>query len=134
MRCSHCGECCIETEMLLSRADIKRLENKGCSMHDFVHCDREGYSRLRNHQGRCVFYDADTHHCTVYRRRPLGCRLYPVIHDEDKGIVTDRLCPRQDTISKVELARKGKAVMKLLARIDDEAKTMRLSHETDKQP
>ena len=120
--------------MLLCKADIERLENEDCNRHSFVRRDRKGYSRLKNHQGHCVFYDADTRRCIVYRHRPLGCRLYPVVHDEDKGIVTDQLCPRQDTISKIELARKGKAVMRLLARIDEEAKTVRLSHETDKQP
>jgi Fe-S-cluster containining protein len=134
MRCSRCGECCLDTEMLLVRADIERLENKGFSRNSFVRRDREGYSRLKNRQGHCVFYDANTGHCKVYLYRPLGCRLYPVIYDEEKGIVTDQLCPRQDTISKIELARRGKAVMRLLARIDAEAKTMRLLHKTDEHP
>jgi len=35
MLCSHCGRCCEKTEMLLSRADVKRLETLGYSRKEF---------------------------------------------------------------------------------------------------
>ena len=121
MRCLRCGACCKETEMLLAIADIKRLEMKGYSKKFFVHFDSEGYAKLRNHQGLCVFYDAEKQRCKVYEKRPLGCRLYPVIYDETNGIVVDNLCQAGDNLNEKEMEKKGKKVVKLLEKIDAEA-------------
>ena len=121
MRCSHCGICCEETEMLLSNADIERLERVGHNKQRFVRYDRHGFARLRSHNGFCVFYDVAKRRCKIYRHRPLGCWIYPVIYKEQEGIAVDDLCPMKNTISEIELKRKGKRVMKLLQRIDREA-------------
>ena len=128
MRCLRCGACCIETEMLLSTEDIERLERKGCSKEFFVRFDRAGYAILRNLQGHCVFYDAGKKRCKVRAHRPLGCRIYPVIYDEAKGIVVDSICPSHSSVTEKQKAKRGKKVLKLLETIDAEAKKRRLTN------
>jgi Fe-S-cluster containining protein len=125
MRCLRCGECCKETEMLLSNEDIERLEQKGYHRDFFVRFDKEGYATLRNQDGNCVFFDPEKRTCRERANRPLGCRIYPVMHDEDKGMVIDSICPAQSTISEKQKAKKGKKVLKLLEKIDAEAEKRR---------
>jgi Fe-S-cluster containining protein len=122
MRCLRCGACCKETEMLLSTEDIERLERRGYSKKFFVRFDSEGYAKLRNLQDHCVFYDAEKQRCQVYKERPVGCRLYPVIYDETKGIVVDNICPARGNWNEKKIEKKGKKVIKLLEKIDAEAK------------
>ncbi|MCJ7560289.1 YkgJ family cysteine cluster protein [Candidatus Bathyarchaeota archaeon] len=111
--------------MLLSLADIERLEKKGCSRDSFARFDKAGYAKLRNREGHCVFYDVEKRRCNVYADRPLGCRLYPVIYDEAKGIVVDSICHAQGTLTEGKKERKGKKVFKLLEKIDAEAEKRR---------
>ncbi|MCW4019080.1 MAG: YkgJ family cysteine cluster protein [Candidatus Bathyarchaeota archaeon] len=125
MRCTRCGICCQETDMLLSSADITRLEQQGYPKDSFVRFDTEGYALLRNRQGHCVFYNPQEHRCNVYEFRPAGCQVYPVIFDEETGIVIDSICPAQETISKEEKTEKGKRVLRLLEQIDKEAENRR---------
>lgn len=131
MRCSHCGKCCEKTEMLLSRADIELLERAGYTGESFVRYDRHGFARLRNRKGYCVFYDVERRRCKVYRHRPLGCRIYPIIYSEEERIIVDYLCPVKNTISNNEQKRKGRNLIKLLQKIDDEAK-IRFLHKASK--
>jgi uncharacterized protein len=125
MRCLRCGICCQQTDMMLCTEDITRIEKKGYSKDSFVRFDKDGYALLRNRQGCCVFYNKKERQCDIYAFRPSGCRIYPVILDEDKGIVVDEICHAQSTISSTEKARKGKRVLNLLKSIDAEAKTRR---------
>jgi Fe-S-cluster containining protein len=111
--------------MLLSEADIERLENAGCARKDFVSITGDGFAQLRNKHGHCVFYDSKKSRCLVYRKRPLGCRIYPVILSEEEGIIVDELCPMKDTVSTDEAERKGKVLVRLLRRIDEEARRRR---------
>ena len=111
--------------MLLCGADIARIEKKGYNKDSFVRFDKEGYALLRNRQGCCVFYNKKERQCDVYASRPSGCRIYPVILDEDKGIVIDEICHAQTTISGTEKAHRGKRVLNLLKKIDAEAKNRR---------
>ena len=120
MRCSHCGLCCEKTEMMLSNADIELLKKAGYNRQTFVFYDRHGFARLKNRHGFCVFYDAEKSRCSVYKYRPLGCQIYPVIYSEEEGIVVDDLCPVKKTVSEMDL-RKGMRVIELLQRIDNEA-------------
>lgn len=121
MRCSHCGICCEETEMLLSEEDIRLLEKAGYDRDKFTRFDRHGFVQLRNRKGHCVLYDAERHRCKAYRHRPSGCRMYPVIYCQDQGTIVDDLCPMGGTVSKVELKTKGRKVAELLGRIELEA-------------
>ena len=133
MRCLRCGVCCRETEMLLSEKDIERLERKGYDRDFFVRFDSEGYATLRNHRGYCVFYDAEKKRCKVRAHRPLGCRIYPVIYDEDKGIIVDHICPSRGSVTEKQKAKRGEKVLKLLKTIDSEAERRRLAESTRKR-
>jgi Fe-S-cluster containining protein len=108
--------------MLLSTADIERLEQKGYSREFFVQFDKDDYARLRNQRGCCVFYDVEKRRCRVRADRPLGCRIYPVIYDEAKGIVVDNICHAKDTVTEKQKAKRGKRVLRLLEKIDAEVK------------
>ncbi len=129
MHCLHCGVCCTETEMLLSKKDILRLEKKGYSAKTFVRLDKDGYAILRNRGGYCVFYNVKQRRCVIYPARPSGCRIYPVILDEDKGIVVDSICTAKNTINESEKVKKGKQVIKLLKIIDREAEINRSANQ-----
>jgi Fe-S-cluster containining protein len=111
--------------MLLSAEDIERLERKGYDRDFFVRFDAEGYATLRNNRGYCVFYDAEKRRCKVRAHRPLGCRIYPVIYDENKGITVDIICPSRGSVTDKQKAKRGEKVLKLLETIDAEAKQRR---------
>jgi Fe-S-cluster containining protein len=121
MHCSNCGICCRETEMLLSQNDVARLLRRGYKANYFVDYDNLGYARLKNRRGFCVFYDVKKHRCKVYSSRPSGCRVYPVILDEQKVIILDKICQSRNTITEKEKQQKGEKVIKLIKEIDSEA-------------
>jgi Fe-S-cluster containining protein len=122
MRCTRCGICCQETDMLLSNQDITKLGKKGYTRDFFVRFNSDGYALLRNRQGCCVFYNPAQKQCSVYASRPAGCRVYPVICDEKNNIIIDEICRAQESINNIEKSARGKRVLKLLERIDQEAK------------
>ena len=128
MHCSHCGICCKKTEMLLSKEDIGLLEKTGCDQDKFAHFTERGYARLRNRRGYCIFYDSQKHRCKVYKHRPLGCRIYPVIYCEEEGVIVDDLCPESNTVSAAEVESKTAKLTRLLQGIDDEAEKRRPAH------
>jgi Fe-S-cluster containining protein len=107
--------------MLLSKDDIKRIEHKGFRKKYFLKISKEGYAQLKNRNGYCVFYDLGKHQCSIYLDKPSGCEVYPVILDEDVGIIIDDICPERTTITPKEKEEKGKAVIELLELIDAEA-------------
>ena len=90
--CLTCGACCKGTEMPLLREDVERLEELGLKRENFA-VESEGFFRLRNVGGYCVFYDTGSGRCKVYDARPLGCRLYPLVFDEERGVLLDPECP-----------------------------------------
>ncbi|MEM1563203.1 MAG: YkgJ family cysteine cluster protein [Candidatus Bathyarchaeia archaeon] len=119
MRCSGCGKCCHETEMELSSNDIKRLAGAGFRPKDFMVL-HGGVPRLRNVDGWCYFYNPANKRCRVYKIRPLGCRLYPVVYADGEGAVLDELCPMRHTVSEREFRRKARILEKLLEKIYSE--------------
>ena len=121
MRCSNCGKCCEKTEMELSSEDIERLEETGYRREEFALID-DGVTRLRNVNGWCYFYSLADKKCRVYRKRPLGCYLYPVVYLANEGTMVDELCPMGHTISEQELGTKAKILVKLLKKMDNERK------------
>lgn len=88
-----CSVCCHDTAMPLREADVARLRAEG---HDPARFAREddGWLVLRNQRGACVFLRAGQ--CSVYDARPEGCRLYPLVWEEDAGPALDELCPWRD--------------------------------------
>ena len=111
--------------MLLCEKDIARLEKKGFRKTHFVKYDNQGYAQLKNRAGYCVFYDPEKCRCNVYAFRPSGCRVYPVILDEEKGVILDDICNSRKTITEKEKKLKGKSVIRLLEKIDIEAANRR---------
>jgi Fe-S-cluster containining protein len=122
MRCSHCGKCCEKTEMELSRRDVERLEETGCRREEFAVAGDNGVIRLRNVDGWCYFFSLAEKRCRVYKKRPLGCHLYPIVYLPNDCVTVDKLCPMRQTISKQELKTKGKILIKLVKKIDNERK------------
>jgi len=114
MRCvPGCFKCCLETEMILSEDDIRRIESLGYRREEF--CEyRDGFYRLKNVDGHCVFLDVESGRCKIYRHRPTGCRTYPVIYDPDRGFLIDPECPAGLTMSKREFAAKKRVLKSLL--------------------
>jgi len=107
--------------MELSSEDIKRLEKMGFRLEEFVVTDN-GVARLRNIDGYCIFYNRANKKCQIYEKRPMGCRLYPVVYLANEGAIVDELCPMGHTISEKELKTKEKILEKLLKKIDNESK------------
>ena len=120
VRCSNCGICCEETMMELSSEDIERLEEKGYRLEEFAVID-DGVTRLRNVDGYCYFYSRADKKCRIYKDRPVGCYLYPVVYLANEGAIVDELCPMGQTISEQELRTKGKILDKLLKKIENES-------------
>lgn len=109
--CKKCAKCCFNTEMILTRSDITRLESKG--YREFYRkC--YGFYRLTNISGRCVFLSSGNL-CLVYEDRPLGCRAYPLVYDEECGVTLDLECPLTDEVSCEDLF-KGIRLLEFLLR------------------
>ena len=86
-----CVECCLETRMPLSNFDLKRILKLGYKPEYFA-VRTDGEWRLKNNSGRCVFLSEES--CRIYRHRPEGCRLYPLVYDENlRKAVVDPFCP-----------------------------------------
>lgn len=88
-----CSVCCHDTAMPLREADAARLRSLGHDPARFARVE-DGWLLLRNEGGQCVFLRDGA--CTVYDGRPEGCRLYPLVWEEDVGPTTDELCPWRD--------------------------------------
>jgi len=98
-----CVLCCLETQMLLSPADLLRIERLGYERADFALKAADGWY-LKNVAGHCVFLEKDG--CRIYSNRPEGCRLYPLLYDEaSRRARLDYLCPycREFRVSKGDL-------------------------------
>jgi Fe-S-cluster containining protein len=77
--------------MLLLKDDVQHIVGLGFREDSFS-VEFRGFKKLRNSDGRCVFHDGKQ--CTIYPNRPLGCRLYPIVFDENLNHpVMDELCP-----------------------------------------
>jgi len=115
MHCK-CIQCCLETEMPLLNEDIERIKGLGFD-YDYFIVNIDDWLQLRNCDGRCVFNDGKQ--CSIYENRPEGCKLYPIIYDEDKNCVTlDEDCLHGDEfkISESDLG----IVISLVTKLKDE--------------
>jgi Fe-S-cluster containining protein len=76
--------------MPLLEIDIENIKELGFDEHSFI-VERRGIKYLKNKKGKCFFL---TEKCSIYNKRPEGCKLYPVIFDSTtENIILDRLCP-----------------------------------------
>lgn len=88
-----CHECCLDTRMTLTEADVARLEAAG--FENFAQLNAADDFELANRDGACVFLRNGR--CGVYDLRPEGCRYYPFIVDLGSGrVVRDVFCPHRD--------------------------------------
>jgi len=119
-----CVSCCYATEMLLLEEDVQRIVGLGFDESSFS-TKSEGFKVLKNSSaGRCVFHDGKR--CTIYSNRPAGCKLYPIIFDEDLNHpVKDRLCPYRDEFDLSSEAKRelSKVYLKLIDERHVERKT-----------
>jgi Fe-S-cluster containining protein len=112
-----CVECCLETEMPLTRSDMRRIVGEGFRLSDFAVKVMAEW-RLRNVSGRCFFLSDGL--CRIYTKRPEGCRLYPLIFNVDTGEpVLDDLCPYRGEF-RVDKGDTSKLI-KLIRRLEREA-------------
>jgi Fe-S-cluster containining protein len=108
--------------MELSSSDIEKLEKAGYPRNEFT-VTHDGATQLRNINQTCYFYNPTDRKCRVYRNRPLGCHIYPVIHLANKEATIDELCPMRHTISKQELpAELGNAIVNNVTKLEPLAK------------
>ncbi len=116
--CLSCGICCTATEMILTTSDIERIERLGFKREDFAELV-DGFFRLKNVEGRCVFFKDNR--CTIYDYRPIGCSLYPIVIEAETGDVTlDRECPLSAATTPEELSkarRLARLILGELARV-----------------
>jgi Fe-S-cluster containining protein len=96
-RSHNCSQCCLDTEMPLTYKDITRIEEVGIERTFFV-IEENGWLQLRNSGGKCIFLKKGL--CSIYKQRPQGCRLYPLIYDEETtSAVLDDDCPYANEIN-----------------------------------
>ncbi|MFX1477637.1 MAG: YkgJ family cysteine cluster protein [Promethearchaeota archaeon] len=97
-KCENCGQCCIRTEMILSKQDIKRIKKnapKNLVRKKFIFKNDEGFFQLKNLEEHCIFLDFQSKKCKIYDIRPKGCIFYPLIYDSSVNqCVIDKDCPR----------------------------------------
>src|SRR3990172_10265001 len=119
----HCVSCCYGTEMLLLEDDVRRIVRLGFKEDSFA-VESRGFKSLRNRDGRCVFHDGTQ--CTIYSDRPVGCRLYPVVFDENRNRpVMDRFCPfrAEFPLSFKALRKSSELYVKLIAERQAESRS-----------
>ena len=96
-RCTGCGNCCRDTIVCITDADVRRIsEGTGTSPlafvrfygHDEIAMSDNDPSWVRLNKGRrvmalkktrdrCVFLENSTNRCTIYEHRPVTCRDHP---------------------------------------------------------
>ncbi|MCX8170908.1 MAG: YkgJ family cysteine cluster protein [Candidatus Bathyarchaeota archaeon] len=109
----NCALCCHETRMPLTYLDLNRIVKLGYAVKSFA--ERSGGNwKLKNIDGKCLFLSGST--CKIYRFRPYGCRLYPLIYDQNKHkIMLDNLCPYKDEFNvQVEDLKKLMLILRML--------------------
>lgn len=80
-----CHQCCLETEMILTDAEVEKIEkNTGKPREEFLLKpeDADGFLQLRNVEsdlGKKCFFLTDKGKCSIYKFAPQGCRMYPLI-------------------------------------------------------
>lgn len=97
-----CIKCCLETSMPLSNQDIERIQDLGFSTNFFV-VECNGWLQLKNKDGKCVFHNGKL--CSIYKDRPEGCKLYPIIYDKDANCaIFDEDCSHKDKFQMSKIA------------------------------
>ncbi len=104
--------------MPLFPRDIERIVSRGYKLEEFAVYDEEAkIYRLRNIDGHCYFLDPSTGLCKIYDIRPTGCRLYPVVIDENGECAIDKeVCPYRDEFPKDRIEEACREIKRLFRR------------------
>jgi hypothetical protein len=125
-----CSACCHDTEMLLTEADVERIDLVAGG-RDWWFQAGDGYLQLRTRDGPaakgapsasarpCVFLRGDGH-CSVWEDRPEGCRLYPAVWDGEalRAHKDDEHCPHTAGFALPQAS--ADAVRRLAAKLERE--------------
>ncbi|MBS7653718.1 YkgJ family cysteine cluster protein [Candidatus Bathyarchaeota archaeon] len=86
-----CSLCCHRTNMLLTYFDMNRIVKLGYGINGFAE-KMDGCWHLKNVDGKCFFLNDGL--CRIYKYRPYGCQLYPLIFNLERGkVMLDEICP-----------------------------------------
>lgn len=85
-KCNHCGFCCREWDIELSKEDIRSLVGLGYDHREFLVPGPVPKMKLRGRSKDCFFLDDETM-CTLeklhgYEAKPHTCKLYPDVRIE----------------------------------------------------
>lgn len=94
-----CSDCCHDIEMLLTEADLTRLQAARPG-EDFWFQADDGFLQLQTreaHGPKPCWFLVDGR-CSVWADRPEGCRLYPAIWDDGlrRATLDADYCPHTD--------------------------------------
>ncbi len=93
-----CFHCCIETEMIISKTDLKRINQQtGLTGSEYTTMDSEKRRVLKNKSsslGKICYFLSERGECIIYNIRPQGCRYYPIIWNfYNHQAFSDDYCP-----------------------------------------
>lgn len=114
--CKYCPKtenCCTSKTVdppVLTPNDVDNICKKtGLTSNEFCISAERGLSEMKRHNGHCYFYQNEK--CTIYRIRPVDCKLFPFdVYKNNKGelllLCYLSACPIQiDVESCIEKAR-----------------------------
>jgi Fe-S-cluster containining protein len=102
--CSECikttGGCCVEVEFSIHKSEVtiflaKQRNGELPSGHSLKFDDSDDTYTYSSGEGRCTFL-SDENKCSIYETRPLMCRMYPVLWQQRKKMLSyylDMSCP-----------------------------------------
>lgn len=96
--CQKCGRCCENgAEIKVYLDDIERWTKDGSVHQIFPNLSiSDGFALnfiVEKDEAKCKLYDAEKKECTVYHRRPLACRAFPLKFDGTGFLISDQNCP-----------------------------------------
>ena len=100
-----CSRCCRDTTMPLTREEAAKIARRtGKDVSAFTWENDQGVLTLLNEASTraCTFLLTDSAEadapglCSIYEFRPKGCRMYPVVLNDDDRAVVDEECPHPD--------------------------------------
>ena len=111
--------------MPLLKSDIDRLVKLGHDPNKF-RVVVDGVTRLANRESTraCYFLETDSVEidapgtCTVWDARPEGCRIYPLVLDQNDKPFLDELCPHTDAFPEPHIGMIGR-LFELAQRLEE---------------
>ena len=99
--CQTCRGCCnkvnipVQKESVAGKLLLEKWQNgempKGHELYDNEE-DRPGNWKYDSNGAPCLFLNQETYECTIHNDKPLVCRMYPLVWQNEKNYFID-LCP-----------------------------------------